>query len=75
MGVAYREKGMTDAAITEYERAVAIDPDVSGKVYNNLAVLYYFEKEYDLAIQYCERADELGYKVHPKVLEDLKAYR
>ncbi len=74
LGLAYVGKKMYDEAITEYKKAVTIDPNLA-VAYNNLAVAYYFKKEYGLAIEHCDKAIELGYKVHPGFLKDLEPYR
>lgn len=74
LGIAYVGKKMYDEAIAEYKKAIAMDSSFAA-AYNNLAVAYYVKKEYGLAIKYCDRAIELGYKVHPRFLNDLKQYR
>ena len=74
LGIAYGRKGMDDEAIAEYKRAIEINPNYA-KAHNNLAVEYYYKEEYYLAIEHCDRAIELGYRVHPKLLELLKPYR
>ncbi len=74
LGIAYSSKGMTDEAIAEYKKAIAIDPK-DASAHNNLAVRYYMQGRYDLAVKHCDKAIELGYKVNPRFLEDLKPYR
>ncbi len=74
LGVAYGNKGMTNEDIIEYKHAVALKPDYA-EAHNNLAVAYYLEGQYELAIQHCDKAIELGLKVHPEFLEELKAFR
>jgi tetratricopeptide (TPR) repeat protein len=66
--------GKYEEAIALYKKAIQINPDYA-LVYNNLAVIYYEERQYGLAVKYCDRAVELGYKVHPEFLERLKPYR
>jgi tetratricopeptide (TPR) repeat protein len=74
LGVAYRNKGMINEAISEYEHAVTINPDLA-EAHNNLAVAYYSKKQYGLAIKHCDKAIELGFKVHPRFLQDLEQHR
>lgn len=65
---------MYDEAITEYKKAIEINPSYA-KAHYNLTIAYYYKKEYSLAIEYCDRAIELGCKVPPELLEDLEPYR
>jgi len=74
LGGVYATKGMLDEAIAEYKKALAINPN-DAEAHNNLAVAYYYKGEYDLAIEHCDKAIELGYRVHPRLLEALKPYR
>ena len=41
------------------------------EAYNNRGIAYYFKKEYDKSWENVKKAQELGYKSHPKFLEDL----
>ncbi len=72
LGRAYGIKGMINESITEYKRVVAINPDLA-EAHHDLALTYYLVKEYDLAMQHCDKAIELGFKVHPEFLKELKA--
>ncbi len=74
LGSAYDRNGMFNEAITEYKSALEINPNFA-KAYNNLAIVYYIKREYVLAIEYCDKAIELGCRVHPQFLEDLRPYR
>lgn len=71
LGRFYRRKGDADRAIDFYKKVLEIDPYYA-PAHNSLAVLYYYKKEIALAIRHCDRALELGYKVHPEFLEILK---
>ena len=74
LGNAYDKKGLWDKAITAYNKALAYNPKYA-EACNNLAVIYcYRKKDFELAVTYCRRALELGYKVHPVLLEALKPY-
>ena len=50
--------GRFDDARTHYEKALRIDP-VSSIILTDLSSEYYFERKYDLAIQYSKRAIEI----------------
>ena len=51
-----------------------IDPALP-EAYNNLAVAYYYARQYDLAVVYCDKARAVGYPVKPGFLDSLKPYR
>jgi tetratricopeptide (TPR) repeat protein len=74
LGIAYYKKGMLDESISEYKQAIIIKPDYAN-AHNDLAVSYYYKGNYKLAMIHCDKAVELGYNVHPKLLELLKPYR
>jgi len=73
LGYAYDKKGMWDEAIAGYERVLSLNSGYA-EACNNLAVIYcYRKKDFTLAARYCKRAMELGYKVHPMLLDALKS--
>jgi len=74
LGTLYTEMGKTDEATVFFERIVTLNPD-DGGVYNNLAIAYYFNKEYGQAVKNCDKAIEMGYEVHPGFIEALRPYR
>jgi hypothetical protein len=39
--------------------------------YNNRGIDYYFKKEYDKSWENVKKAQELGFKIHAKFLEEL----
>ena len=43
--------------------------------HNNLAIAYLEKKAYDLAVEHCDRALELGYDVAPEILKEIDAHR
>ncbi len=47
----------------------------NGYYHNNLAIVYFQKKNYRLAIQHCDRALELGARVHPDFLKEIEPYR
>jgi Tfp pilus assembly protein PilF len=57
-GVNVAQKGLWREAIYRWERAVAIDPSYAA-AYNNLAVAYEHEGQFDKARQAYEKATEL----------------
>jgi tetratricopeptide (TPR) repeat protein len=74
LGMTFQKKGMLDEAIAEYREALTIRPTMA-EAHHNLSATYYYKKNYRLAIAHCDKAEELGYSVHPKLLESLKPYR
>ena len=74
LGMVYTKKGMLDEAIGEYKKALMIDPDYA-KAHYNLSITYYKKPNYREAIKHCDRAIELGARVHPEFLKELENYR
>ena len=70
-GIAYREKGQYDQAISDYTKALEIDPKSAGAYYNR-AIVYYFKKEYNNSWKDIKKAQDLGYKIPSKFLENLR---
>jgi tetratricopeptide (TPR) repeat protein len=66
----YGAKGQHDQAITDYTKALEIDPryDIA---YNNRAVAFFTKKAYDRAWEDVRKAQSLGFKVPPGFLADL----
>jgi Tfp pilus assembly protein PilF len=58
----------------EDKKAVKTDPGHTLS-HNNLAILYFCKKQYDLTVRHCDRAIELGHKVDPRFLKDLEPHR
>jgi tetratricopeptide (TPR) repeat protein len=65
--------GRRQEAIALYEKAVEIDPGFA-QALDNLAIAYFYDKRYDEAIIYADRAKEKGL-VNDELLESLKPYR
>lgn len=73
--VLYTDYKRKEEGMDLFKKAVAIDPDFAD-AHNNLAVAYYYyKKQYGLAIKHCDKAIELGYKVHPDFLKLLEPFR
>lgn len=65
--------GRRQEAIDLYKKALDYDPEF-GQAYENLAVAYFYEGKYDLAIEAADRATKLGVS-NPGLLDALKPYR
>jgi tetratricopeptide (TPR) repeat protein len=74
LGIVYARKSMYRKAIPKYLKAISIKPNYA-KSYNNLAVAYFYTHNYRLAVKYCDKAIQLGYRVHPEFLKLLSPYR
>jgi len=70
-GFAYGHKGDYDKAIDDFTKVIILSPGFAD-AYNNRAVAYCSKKEYDKAWVDIHKAEELGYKVNPDFLIDLK---
>lgn len=64
-GNAFIEKGQYDQAISDYNKALEINPK-DGQVVYNRGLAYYFKFWEDI-----KKAQGLGYKIPPDLLEDL----
>ena len=69
-GDACMAKGDTGQAISEYTKAIEVNPN-DGEAYNNRAVMYFGEKEYAKAKEDVSKAQALGYTVSSQLLENL----
>jgi tetratricopeptide (TPR) repeat protein len=58
-GIAYGEKGQYDRAISEFNRAIEINP-MDNKAYNNRGIVYRFQGQYDQAISDFNKAIEIN---------------
>ena len=68
------KKGDLMKAIPQLKKALAINPNYA-RAHNQLGIAYYYDGQYKLALDHCNRALELGWRVNPKLLELLKPYR
>ena len=70
-GDVFTSQGKIDNAISDYSKAIEINPN-DGEAYNNRAIIYYGKKEYAKAWEDTQRAKELGYSVSSQFIENLK---
>jgi len=70
-GLTYQSKGELSQALGDYNKALEINPNLA-LVYNNRAVVYFLKQEYNKSWKDLHKAEELGYKIHPGFLEELK---
>ena len=71
-GRAYgRDKGQYNKAISDFNKAIEIDPKYA-MAYNNRGAAYFYIKEYENAWNDVKKAQALGYKIDPKFLEMLR---
>ncbi len=73
LAVAYQSLGKSAEAIAFYKKAIALNPHFAA-AYSNLSAAYFYEKQYKLAIEYCDKAKELGF-VNTHLLKALMPYR
>ena len=71
VGNRYMKKGKYDQAISSYTRVIQIVPDY-GEAYNNRAVAYFFNKQYDESWKDVRKSRELGCGLDPNFVEGLK---
>jgi tetratricopeptide (TPR) repeat protein len=64
-------KGQYDQAITDYNKAIEIDPRFATAYYNR-GRSYYLKNEYEKSWEDVNKAQELGYKVPADFLDDLR---
>ena len=70
-GIAYLGKGQYDQAASDFTKAIEIDPRYAGAYYNRGRV-YYLKKEYDKSWNDINKVQELGSKIPPEFLDDLR---
>ena len=71
LGAEYMLTGKKEEALASFKRVIEIDPG-NANAHNNMAVLYYYSGQTELARRHCDKAVELGSKVHPDFLDLLK---
>jgi tetratricopeptide (TPR) repeat protein len=61
-----------DQAIAEYNQALSLRP-AFGEVHNNLAVIYFYRKDYARVWEHLHAAEKAGVRINPQFREDLTA--
>jgi tetratricopeptide (TPR) repeat protein len=74
LGSAYYRNQNIEAAEKAYLEAVAVEPGF-GEAHNNLAVIYMITGRLDLAEKEIALAEKAGFKVNPKLKDDLRNRR
>ncbi len=74
LGVLYIHLGKCKGAISSYRKALEINPDYA-RAYFGLAEAYFYDKQYNLAIKYCDEAVKFQYNVPKEFLDMLSSYR
>ena len=74
LGSAYYRTQNIEAAEREYVEAIKVSPKF-GEAHNNLAVIYMITGRLDLAEKEVALAEQSGFKVNPKLKDDLKSRR
>ncbi len=70
-GIAYAEKGQYDQAISDFNKALEINPRYATAYYNR-GIAYKDKGQYDKAWEDVHKAQDLGHKIHPGFLKDLR---
>ena len=71
LGSAYFRNGNAQMAETEWKAAIAVKPKL-GEAHNNLAVIYMQTGRFKEAEQSIKNAEKAGFRVNPRLKEDLK---
>jgi len=74
LGTAYFMKGLIPEGIKANLEAILIQPEFP-VAHNNLAVAYLENKEFDKAIEHCDKAEEFGFEVAQELKEELAPHR
>jgi tetratricopeptide (TPR) repeat protein len=74
LGSAFFRTGAFAEAEQEWRNSLAVDPTL-GEVHSNLAVVLMLTQRYDEAGREIELAEKAGFKVSPKLKEDLQSRR
>jgi len=63
-----------DSAIAYFNKSIAVSSTLAkdGQSYNDRAVAYFYKKDYDKCWEDIHKAMQLGYKIHPQFLAELK---
>ena len=67
-GNAYEKKGQYNEAISDYTKAIEINPMYADAYYTR-GVVYYYKKDYEKALDDFYKAQELGIDVPPGIFQ------
>ena len=70
-GNAYMRKDQYDQAISDFNKVLEINPR-EAQAYSRRGRCYYFKKEYDKSWDDIKKAQDLGYKIPPEFLDELR---
>ncbi len=70
--MAYHRKKEYDRVISDYTRAIEIDPQRFAVAYAERGLIYFVKKEYDKAWEDVHKAESLGVEVRPGFLKALR---
>ncbi len=70
-GIAYVYKGRYDWAVDDFSKVLEIDLKNAGAYYYR-AIAYYYKQKYNESWKDIKKAEDLGYKIDPKFLENLR---
>ncbi len=70
-GAIYSRREQYDQAISDFNRALEIDPGFA-EAYFSRGKAYYIEREYEKSWEDIKKAQDLGYKIPPEFLKDLR---
>jgi tetratricopeptide (TPR) repeat protein/membrane associated rhomboid family serine protease len=73
-GIAYLKKEQFDQAISDFNNAIELKPKLA-MAHNNRGLAYFYKKEYEKAWDDVQKAQNLGYQVHPEFLKQLRYTR
>ncbi len=74
LGTAYFMKGLVEEGIQANLEAIKIQPEFP-IAYNNLAVAYLEKGDFEKAIEFCDKAEALGYEIAEGLKDELSPHR
>ena len=74
LGTAYFMKGLIPEGIKANLEAIQIQPEFP-VAHNNLAVAYLENKEFDKAVEHCDKAEKFGFEVAQELKDELASHR
>ena len=74
LGTAYFMKGLIPEGIKANLEAIQIQPEFP-VAHNNLAVAYLENKEFEKAVEHCDKAEKFGYEVAQELKDELASHR